>query len=85
MANQNDDQDVRRSDDELNDTDRLEPNITGRAVSIEPGPEERLMQLETIDSADTTNPGDRQGGSDIDDRAADAARMDVRRREHSAD
>ena len=43
------------------------------------------MQVETIDSADTTNPGERPRGADLDDRAADEARMDVRRREHSAD
>lgn len=59
--------------------------MTGRVLGVDAGPEDRLMQVETIDSADTTNPGERPRGADLDDRAADAARMDVRRREHSAD
>jgi hypothetical protein len=61
----------------------------GRALSVDPSPEGALMHMGTVT---TSEPAplppdmDRDATFDaIDDREADAARMEVRRREHSAD
>jgi hypothetical protein len=83
MANRDSDRELPPDDGDVKGN--VQPDTTGRADSVEPGPEDRLMQLDTIDVPDPANPDDRSRGQDIDDRAADAARMAVRRREHSAD
>ncbi|MBI2220625.1 MAG: hypothetical protein HYU53_05400 [Acidobacteria bacterium] len=66
----------------------LEITEGGRGVRLDESPEGRLLHEETLAPGrasvrlpDTT----RERFQDIDDRAADAARMDVRRREHSAE
>lgn len=78
-----------RKDSPKRDTDALEtPDEQGRAVSIDPSPEGRLMQVDTIDTPDVeplSPEGERERGEAIDDRAARDARMTVRKREHSAD
>jgi hypothetical protein len=84
MVNQDHDVKSPVSDENVESSHEIQPDVTGRTAGIERGPEDQLMQLETIDTADTTDPGEHPR-QDIDDRAADAARMDVRRHEHSAD
>ena len=85
MANNNKQDESRTSGADLDDRARVQPDATGRALGIDAGPEDRLMQIDTIDTPATTDPGGRSRSHDPDDRAADEARMDVRRREHSAD
>jgi hypothetical protein len=61
----------------------------GRGVRMEGSPEDDLMRMGTITTAEPAAlPPDLDGDDTfekIDDRAADEARMEVRRREHSAD
>jgi hypothetical protein len=85
MPNKHTRDESRTSDEAVDRRDRIQPDTTGRALSIDAGPEDRLMQIDTIDTAETTDPVGRSRKDDFDDRAADEARMDVRRREHSAD
>ena len=60
----------------------------GRGANLEESPEARLMRQGSVT---TSNPAplppdmDRERFEEIDKAAADEARMDVRRREHSAD
>ena len=75
------------ADDEAQQQD-FEITEGGRGVRLDESPEGRLLHEETLAPGrpsvglpDTT----RERFEDIDNRAADAARMDVRRREHSAE
>lgn len=81
-----------RDDSAQPETDPLEPLETpvegGRAMEIDSTPEGRAMQIETIGTpGEQPRPRGDDGATsdDVDDRAAEKARMDVRRREHSAD
>jgi len=60
----------------------------GRRTPVEGSPEERLMQIDNVTAGEAA-PDDRSRRErtfdEIDDRAAGDARMDVRRREHSAE
>jgi hypothetical protein len=74
------------ADDETEQGD-LEITEGGRGVRLDESPEGRLMHEETVAPrapAAATAGTMRKRFQEIDDRAADAARMDVRRREHSA-
>jgi hypothetical protein len=65
-----------------------EAPATGRARTVDDSPEGDLMQVGTIASrdADPLAEGNNEGGvDDVDDRAANEARMAVRKQEHSAD
>ena len=61
----------------------------GRGLTVENGPEDELMRLGTITTSElaavTPDMDREQAFEEIDKRAADDARMEVRRREHSAD
>lgn len=61
----------------------------GRALDVDPSPEGSLMRMGTVTTSEPAPlPPDMEREAtfeEIDDRAADAARMAVRRREHSAD
>ena len=85
MAHNEDDRNTEPPDEDAPAQRDVEPRITGRITDIDPSPEGRMMQVETIETPDTSNPGGVTRSQDIDDRAADEARMQVRRQEHSAD
>jgi len=76
---------------ERDEREELGATVTegGRGLTVEPGPEDQLMRMGTIttsEPAPVTPDMDREETfREIDDRAADDARMEVRRREHSAD
>jgi hypothetical protein len=74
---------------ESNPLEPLEAPVEGgRAMQVESSPEGRAMQIETIGTPgeESQSRGAERSASDaVDDRAAEKARMDVRRREHSAD
>jgi hypothetical protein len=61
----------------------------GRVLDVEPSPEGALMHMGTVTTSEPAPVApdmDREASfEEIDNRAADAARMEVRRREHSAD
>src|SRR4051812_28839855 len=61
----------------------------GRALDIDPSPEGSMMRMGTVTTSEPAPlPPDMDREAtfeEIDDRAADEARMAVRRREHSAD
>lgn len=63
--------------------------MKGRALEIEPSPEGRLMQIDTISTPDedvlSQHDSPQAASDETEDRAARDARMEVRRREHSAD
>ena len=61
---------------------------SGRALTIDSSPEGRLMQVGTLDTGAPAEEAEARQSKvfeKIDDRAANEARMDVRRREASAD
>ena len=81
-----------RDDSAQPETDPIEPLESpvegGRAMQVESSPEGRAMQIKSIGTPgerSQSGEGERSAPDDIDDRAAEKARMDVRRREHSAD
>jgi hypothetical protein len=76
---------LRETDDQSTPT---ETPVTGRARTVDDSPEGDLMQVRTIASrdADPLAEGNNEGGVEgVDDRAANDARMAVRKQEHSAE
>jgi hypothetical protein len=79
--------------DQREDEERDQTGTTltegGRGVVVESSPEDNLMRMGTITTSEPAAlPPDldrEETFKRIDDRAADDARMEVRRREHSAD